>query len=433
MSSSGLQRPIGFSPSEISGLINDTVVEQHAEDAAFLWTMRDRAVLAPNYSLQDVAKLDGRVDAHLDGLLVAGAFGRELCQKALDTKEPGAAFAASVLAFETHGVELIEKVLTVSSVPSLARGVISALGWLPFDLINERVQELFASPLPAIRRIGIAACAVHRIDPGVPLLEAISDRDPFLRARASIAVGELGRVELLSRLRGGLADPDQNVRFGAAWASSRLSQNLDALAVLRTIAESANPQAYAALQIAIRRLDLAVAKLWQASLAKARDKLRTAVIAAGAIGDPSLVPWLIDQMNFPSVARVAGEAFSMITGVDLTDEDLDGEKPEQHEVGPSEKPDDEDVSMDLDENLRWPAPELVTKWWNKHRARFLVGRRYLLGKEITVESLRVALIKGKQRERAAAALEIALRDVTRPLFEVRAKGALQLHELKRWS
>ena len=53
-----LQRPIGFKPSEISALVNREVVEQHAEEASFLWLLRDDAVRAPNYNLQDLADLE---------------------------------------------------------------------------------------------------------------------------------------------------------------------------------------------------------------------------------------------------------------------------------------------------------------------------------------------------------------------------------------
>jgi SMI1 / KNR4 family (SUKH-1) len=135
---------------------------------------------------------------------------------------------------------------------------------------------------------------------------------------------------------------------------------------------------------------------------------------------------LIDLMDIPTIARVAGEAFSMITGVDLSDEHLSGEKPEGFEAGPTEDPEDENVAMDPDENLPWPVAALVAKWWNKHRAQFQTGRRYLKGKEITVQSLRELLLSGNQPERAAAALELALKEPTQPLLEVRARVALQL-------
>src|SRR5262245_61527707 len=66
-----LQKPIGFRPGEISALINTDVLARHADDAPFLWHLRNQAVAAPHYSLLDLAKLDERVEANLDGLRVA--------------------------------------------------------------------------------------------------------------------------------------------------------------------------------------------------------------------------------------------------------------------------------------------------------------------------------------------------------------------------
>ena len=48
-------------------------------------------------------------------------------------------------------------------------------------------------------------------------------------------------------------------------------------------------------------------------------------LVADIDGDPAHVPWLIDQMHQEKLARIAGEAFSMITGVDIDLLDLDGE------------------------------------------------------------------------------------------------------------
>jgi uncharacterized protein (TIGR02270 family) len=433
MESSDLQRPIGFSPSEISALINEVVVEQHAEEAAFLWTMRDQAVLAPNYALKDLERLDERVEAHLDGLRIAGQVGFEACRRALEGAAPGEVFAAGVLGIGAADEGLIQKVLAFSGVEGLRRGLVSALGWLPFEKVAGKIGGFLSSEHPEVRRIGVAASAVHRVDPGLPLRDAIADENPFLRARALRTVGELGSLELLPKLRSGFADSNQSVRFAAAWSATRLSPSVDSLAVLRRIVESGGHFSVEALQIAIRRMDLASAKSWQALLGRKNQNLRIAVIAAGAIGDPSLIPWIVENMNLPPLARVAGEAFSMITGVDLAYEDLDGDEPPGFEAELKENADDEDVSMDLDEKLRWPVPALVTKWWNKHRDRFESGKRYLRGKEIAIESLRETLTNGKQRERAVAALELSLRYPMRPLFEVRARAQIQSLELKRWS
>ena len=62
----------------MAGIIQ-VIVDQHAEEAAFLWLLRNAAVGAPHYNLQDLANLDERVEAHIDGLRIAGTPGWETC------------------------------------------------------------------------------------------------------------------------------------------------------------------------------------------------------------------------------------------------------------------------------------------------------------------------------------------------------------------
>jgi hypothetical protein len=76
----------------------------------------------------------------------------------------------------------------------------------------------------------------------------------------------------------------------------------------------------------------------------------------------------------------------MITGVDLAYDDFEGEWPKGFKVGPSENPEDEDVNMDPNEDLPWPNPSLIHHWWKKKKGRFRVGKRYLCGQPITIET-----------------------------------------------
>jgi len=112
-------------------MIITEIVSQHAEEAAFLWLLRSNAIRQPHYALKDLAKLDGRVEAHLDGLRVAGEPGWELCKAALGNEEAGEVFAASVMAVESGIESRIQAVLdVVTAKPELIDGIVSALGWL---------------------------------------------------------------------------------------------------------------------------------------------------------------------------------------------------------------------------------------------------------------------------------------------------------------
>ncbi len=78
------------------------IVEQHAEEAAFLSLLRDAATEAPHYKRHHLARLDERVEAHIDGLCVAGEAGWRCAVAELKAHpEPGELFAAGVLALES--------------------------------------------------------------------------------------------------------------------------------------------------------------------------------------------------------------------------------------------------------------------------------------------------------------------------------------------
>ena len=403
----------------------DTVIQQYAEEAAFLWLLRDAAVKQPHYDLSDLAELDDRVEAHLDGLRIAGEAGWEICKEALAMEEAGEVFAAAVLAFENGEEERVQTVLEAGNGdPELARGLISALGWLEWQQVENHVHNLADSDSPELRRIGLAACAIHRQNPGQMLVDSISSDDPFFKARALKAVGEFGRQDLLPLVRDNLLAEDEKVRFYAAWTTALLSGS-EALPVLREIAESKREYSEKSCAMALRGMKLGDSHVWLQELSLKEECTRLAVQGAGVVGDPVSIPWLIQVMEVPELARVAGEALTMITGVDLAYGDLEGEWPEGFEAGPTEEPEDEDVEMDQDEDLPWPKPALIAEWWNEKKGEFRSGTRYLVGKPVSAEHLLQVLRTGYQRQRAAAALELAMLQPGQPLFEVRAPGFRQ--------
>lgn len=423
-----LQRPMGFRPWEISALFNEEVVEQHAEEAAFLWLLRDSAVRAPNYHLHDLADLDERVEANLAGLRLAGDLGWKYCAAGLEFEEPGEVFAAGVIAFLFSDKKRMQNVLEAAcTAPELERALGSALGWLTFEQVEAHARALMDTEDTEIARIGLTAFALHRQDPGPLIGKAMEGADSRLRARAFKAIGELGQANLAGVLPGAWADADETCRFYAAWSAARLGLRNDGVFLaLQKIVQRAGAHCEQSSDLLMRCLDIQMGRIFFKDLVQSPQTRRGAVIGAGALGDPQLVDELLVLMQTEALARKAGEAFSMITGVDFEYEDLDGEAPEGFEGGPSEAPEDEEVDLDADENLPWPDVELIKQWWQTHRGQFRIGKRYLRGKEMTRASLEDALLRGTQPQRTAAAIELAVRQPLMPLFETRAPGKRQL-------
>lgn len=407
-------------------------IQQHAEECAFLWLLRARAVDAPHYNLEHLLRLDERVEAHVDGLRVAGDAGWELLVEQLAYEEAGEVFAAAVIALERHDGARIERVLEVAErVPETVPGFVSALGWVEKPKLQGTAKAFIRASSPFLRRLGVAACAVHRVDPQGALDQAMAASDPALRGRALKAAGELGRADLVEAVRAHAGDEDAGCRFWAAWSAVLLGDRRQApRALLAAASDPGSPMQARALRLVPRLLVADAARAWFGQMAEDPARLRPLIEAVGVHGDPHYVPWLIRQMGTPAAARVAGEAFSMITGVDLAYEDLEGEWPEGFSAGPTEDPEDEDVAMDPDEDLPWPAPALVERWWGENAARFPAGQRFLCGQPVTEAHCLEVLRSGYQRQRIGAALELTLMRPDRPLFEWRAPAFRQRAALK---
>jgi uncharacterized protein (TIGR02270 family) len=379
----------------------------------------------PHYFIYDLAKLDDRVDAHIDGLRIAGDEGWEICKETLAWQDAGEIFTGAVLAFESGHADRVKDVLEAGSKElELSRGIVSALGWLSYSVAEKFIQRYLNSESPELQRVGLAACSVHRKDPGKILRDGPSSSDLFSKARTLKAIGELGKTKFSAAVKDHLNDEHEKCRFYAAWASLLLG-HLSGVPVLKNMTETGGPFAERACSTALRRMDVAEGRDWHRGLSEKAHLQRIALIGAGALGDPVLVPWLIEYMSIPDMARVAGESLSMITGVDLAYEGLEGERPEGFKAGPTENPEDEDVAMDPDEELPWPEPKLIQEWWQKHKANFKSGVRYLCGKPISDEQCQHVLRYGYQRQRAAAAIELAMMHPGTPLFNVEAPGFRQ--------
>ena len=179
----------------------------------------------PHYRLEDLAKLDGRLEANLDGLRIGeidtASAAWDVCERELRWEEPGEGFPAAVMALESAEAERLQKVLDLATTSSaLSRPLVSALGWLPWARAGAFVERLLLADNTTLRRVGIAASASCRRDPGQSLAAAVADPEYQLRARALRAVGELGRVDLLGAVREHLGQEVAGCRFAAAWSAA---------------------------------------------------------------------------------------------------------------------------------------------------------------------------------------------------------------------
>ncbi|MBN9550177.1 MAG: hypothetical protein J0H31_15170 [Alphaproteobacteria bacterium] len=103
------------------------IVRQHAEMAAFLWTVYDHHLLNPDENPdmdeERLARIVAQLEAHLDGLRVAGKVGRDIARKLYDE-------------FPEEGELFVMRMLSVSDAPRIS------------ELDIAKVRKYIAANLP---------------------------------------------------------------------------------------------------------------------------------------------------------------------------------------------------------------------------------------------------------------------------------------------
>jgi uncharacterized protein (TIGR02270 family) len=244
-------------------------------------------VRSPCYNLRDLAKVDGRVEANLDGLRVAGDAGLAMAVEALEMGDAGEVFALAVLALERRDTDCLRRVLgKVLEDPEDAAGLVSALGWVGAERAQAMMAELLRSQEPVLRGAGIRASAVNRHHPGPALGAALRAKEPRVAAAAARAAGELGRAELTPLLEWHLGSSDEEARFWAAWSGTLLGSERALDALIRE-AEGGSWRSEAAAATASRAMAAGDRAAWVARLWAGKGRARAAIAAAGASGDCS--------------------------------------------------------------------------------------------------------------------------------------------------
>lgn len=350
---------------------------------------------------------------------------------ALENPGVGQVFAATVRAIEGRDASALDKLLALAeAVPEAQPGLISAFGWASPRALQGIASTQLAHDAEFRKRVGIAACALHRVDPGTALNAAIASPDAPLRARALRCTGEIGRLDLLPTCVLHMKDDaDPNCAFWAAWSAALRGNRGQAVESLRHLSLAPDPLQARALQLALMILNVKEAHELLKLLARNPANRRVLIQGAGVAGNPSFIPWLVAQMSHDHVARLSGEAFSLITGIDLALLDLERKPPEKVEAGPNRDPQDSNVAMDADEGLPWPDAERVQRWWTDNTHRFPSGVRYFMGAPVSHDQCTEVLKSGYQRQRVIAAHYLCLLDPGTRLFNTSAPAWRQQREL----
>lgn len=392
------------------------LVRHYAEEASFQWIVRERALRSPDHAKEDLAALDARLEAQLDALRLAGDGGWDICREELKWEEPGEVFTAALMAFQSGDSERMDAVAEAAAAkPGLARALISALGWMPWEEAGPLIGRLAESETPVLRYAAVGGAAVHRQWDSKRMAAALKDKDPLVLARALKACGELGHKATLVAVEPHRDSPDEACRFWSLWSALLLGKK-EAASDLLVLGLKPGPFRIQALSLALRAVPVAEALAWLDGLGAADTRLRIAGL--GWVGAAARVPWLLELLKTPALARPAGGALTWIIGVEFKTGKLGKFPP----PGLEEELEEAGLAESADVDWPWPDPEAAAQWWSASGKKFDPAKTYILGRTKGVAAFQDAWTEGKQCHRMGAALELTLAQPGTPLPEARTRA-----------
>ncbi|ATB51044.1 TIGR02270 family protein [Corallococcus macrosporus] len=384
------------------------VLEEYLDAAEFRWLQWERALEAPDFTLEETAEREERLLAYLEGLEDADALDT-VVRPAFDAEEAPRVSAA------THALlalgEVDEVLVRLRGVVAPARAaILRAVEVSEAAGLGARLLELLKLEDEALRAGVLEALAFRQEAPTEVLARFLTHEEP----RARIAA-----------LRAGLPLPEEAVRRHLPALLDSAHPGIRAAAMEAGLASGVRmawescrkevqaPRAHAREAMVLLALggDEAEATLLVDLLASA--ELRAdALWALGFSGRVAAMEACVRYLSVPEVARLAGEAFSAMTGLRLEDAFAlsPGETP-----GGAPAPPEEEESLDADltprpeDDLPWPDVAAVKDWWARNQTRFAKGTRYLLGQPFSGPVLVEALASSPMRRRPVLARELAIR------------------------
>ncbi len=360
------------------GLLRD-VLEEHLEEIAFLWELRREGTLSPERTRSDLGRVEARIEAHVDGLLLARGELLDLVGAGLGSDDPPVAFA-SAFALLRSGREGAQTVMDAFRVATggCRDGLGEALAHGDVREVREDLVACLSSADPALAVAAATALALQRA-PGLP--ERVDERflcdaDPGVRSAAWRLAPFLREAPRAETVRRGLEDADPAVAreavVAAAWFS--LPAALEACRARARSEGDAGAEWLRLLAVLGDATDLSF--LLSAAADRGPSGRGTAgPRALGALGHPRGVESLLGMMgDDPARASAAGAAFLKVTGFDAAGG-------ERAAVGNAEATAAEAEEELLDE-VTLPDADAARAFWSSARGTFAVGTRWCHGRDV---------------------------------------------------
>ncbi len=347
---------------------------EHFEELAAMYDCRRASLNNWGSTHEDLAEMESRMEAHLDGLMLGGKPAMEVVRDQASPADASSYYGLLALACRTDRIDLIEAALSEMGAacadPDTNEEDAAAVRCAAADALCHHLP---------VRRAGLLVAAVQRADPhvvpvaaatlglgrhacGEELARAIAgpcaDLVPVLRA--------LGRLECVDprALCDHIADNRPAVAREAALGALRRGQ-VDGLYALHR----AWPAAWAAIPLAMCSGPTFCRRVSD----MASDGPPEAMLALGLLGDPAGLDVLLAALRDEHMASAAALGLFLITGGGRVEDPVDRtNRPGDDDDGSEDWLSSAAAGISVD-------PTEWSRWMQTHRTRLPIGVRHRLG------------------------------------------------------
>lgn len=351
------------------------LLQIHAEELAFVWGQRRQALNSTEHTQREYAELSERLEAHVQGLLCAPPQAlMELLAPGLCADEADDSFAAAYALLRTGEAVAANAVVVEFSRaagPTL-QGLREGLATAAPELFADAMRSALQHAKPTTATAAAAVLASHRLLPStsVRLARLLEDADAGTSAlawRAALLADRQVREPLPARPYWlALSHANAQVRE-AGWAAVAWAGQDAARPTLRKFADEGDTVALRWL--AMLGLAEDVPAVQRGALALGDGAERCALLARHGHpgGLKALVHWMKESDESTAVA--AGQAFELITGIDV--------RGERRELTPP--PDADEFERDTAALAWFPDADKARAEIERHQGTWATGLRWRRG------------------------------------------------------
>jgi uncharacterized protein (TIGR02270 family) len=384
-----------------------SVVEEHLDEAEYLYRRWEDALDAPEFGLRKALKWEERLKAQLDGVAAAGPAAVErLLEPALEAEDPNRVCAAALALLYSDLPDAVERIVERLPEADAPEPLLRALCLSPRP-VTAALTPLLTASTPGQQAWALNVMAFGPVAYSQHLVAFLSAKEPAVAASALRAVRYAG-ASVAIWVQRGLNAADLRVR-DAAIESGLLGENRAAWAAAQRAVEQGELRSDLPLHVLAMSGEAAdVERL--GALLQSEEERSAALFALGFTGSRRAVELCLPLLRHAKLNRLAGEAVSAVTGLELKGEFVLPEVEASEEpVAVEDEPPASELLPALDERLPRPNAQAVESWWAANQQRFAPNRRCLAGREWSPEAVFEALMRGPMRRRHVLALEAAIR------------------------